>query len=234
MYRIAVCDDEKIFLDYIKKLLQQVLQELGADSEICSFSDGGALLRQVEADRDCYHLILLDIFMGQVNGYELAKRIRTAGCRAGIVFVTSTDSYLRDGYSLYPVQYLLKPVTKQQLFEAVARDYRERSLDRNILVPVLYGEAVVSLEKLLYVEALNRKIYYHLPEGVTESCDTLQHVLKRLPVSQFVRCHKSYIVNLKKISRLSRTVVFLQDGMQVPAGRAYYDETMRALLACMK
>lgn len=234
MYRIAVCDDEKIFLDHIHQLLEQVLRELEAVFEISIFSDGGALLRQVEADRDCYHLILLDIYMDQVNGYELAKRIRAAGCRAGILFVTSTDSYLRDGYSLYPVQYLLKPVTKQQLFEAVARDYRERFLDRNILVPVLYGEAVVSLERLLYVEALNRKIFYHLPDGVTESCDTLQRVLERLPASQFVRCHKSYIINLKKISRMSRTAVYLEDGTQIPAGRAYYDRTMQALLACMK
>lgn len=234
MYRVAICDDEEIFLEHMVETVQKVLDELEAVYELTAFSDGQELLQAVERDHSRFHLLIMDILMEPVNGFALAKQMRGSGCEAGILFVTSTDGYTLEGYSLYPVQYLMKPVTKQQLFEAVSRDYRERFMTQYLLIPASHGNTVLRLNRIDYLETLNRRTFVHTAGEAVETPETMRSLLERLPETAFVRCHKSFAVNLRRIFRITRTAILLENGKEIPVGRAFYDGTLRALVDCLE
>lgn len=230
MYQIAICDDEVIFLEHLNRQVRSVLEELGCTFEVHIFKDCRDLLQELEQQPDRYHLVLLDIIMGHLNGVALAKRMRKLGSTAGIIFVTSTATYSLEGYSVYPAQYLVKPVTKQQLFEAIARDYRERYLPRHIMLPVKGGGMVLPLDQIFFLETINRMTLIHCAQDCLESCEALKKLLPLFPQPLFVRCHKSFVVNLQKVTRITRGGIDLVGARQIPVGRAYYDTATRALV----
>lgn len=230
MYQIAICDDEDIFLKHLCTLAASVLRELACKFEVSRYSDGRALLQALERQPDRFQLLLLDILMEPLDGVTLAKRLRQLGCSAGIVFVTSTAAFSLEGYSVYPAQYLVKPVTRQQLLEAISRDYRERYLPKHVMLPIKGGNAVLPLNDILYLETINRLTLVHTSRECLESSDALKKLLLLLPQSLFVRCHKSYVVNLQKVARMNRSGVFVEDAGEIPVGRAYYDTAARALV----
>lgn len=234
MYRVAICDDEAIFLEHMVETVQRVLDELEAVYELTAFSDGQELFRAVQRDHGRFHLLIMDILMEPVNGFALAKQMRGLGCEAGLLFVTSTDGYTLEGYSLYPVQYLVKPVTKQQLFEAVSRDYQERFMAQNLLIPAAHGNTVLRLNRIDYLETLNRRTFVHTEGDAVETIEPMRSLLERLPETSFVRCHKSFAVNLRKVAHITRTAILLENGKKIPVGRAFYDAALRALVDCLE
>ena len=119
MFRIAICEDETECLNRIKDFL--ILYEAEHHQglfKVDSFCDMESLFVK-ENVIDQYDLLLLDIYMGKMNGIEAARELRTKGFQGQIVFMTSSRDFALLAISVDATQYLLKPVEKQPFFNAI-------------------------------------------------------------------------------------------------------------------
>ena len=123
-YRIAICDDSQADADYIAVLVKAWAQTQGIKILLESFSCAESFLFCYEDDKN-FDILLLDIEMKQMNGVELAKKIRLANREIQIIFITGYNDYIADGYDVEALHYILKPVHREKL-EAVLFRAREK------------------------------------------------------------------------------------------------------------
>lgn len=132
MYRIAICDDDKNMRELLRSYCSEILAR---DNIKCRFSEfSSAEDFDAEAKKDDFDLLLLDIEMEGKNGMTLAKELRKNGSRISIIFISGHDSYLKEGYSVQPIQYLFKPVKKVRYISEF--DRRGITLKDGIKIPV--------------------------------------------------------------------------------------------------
>lgn len=232
MYKIALCDDEPIFLREICELCGRILQEQGIPHQLSAFRQPGPLSELVEQDPERFHLLVLDILMRQ-NGIEVAKELRRLGYRSSILFVTITREFSLEGYQVFPIHYLLKPVEAAQLRQVLLRDYHQNFLPHRLALPVLHGIQLIRLDDILYIESLNRRTLVHTTQQVLESTGTLQSLSRLVPAQQFAQCHKSFLVHLSKVVQVQAKALVVQGGDLVPLGRSYRSQTLSRLYALL-
>ena len=114
--KIAICDDCR--QDALR--LQALLN---GSHDTVVYSGAEQLLVEIEDKKRCYDLYLLDIYMDKdaMSGIELARKLREQEEDAAICFISSSDDFYREAYDLYAVQYLLKPVKKEELERLIQR-----------------------------------------------------------------------------------------------------------------
>ena len=200
------------------------------DFKVTVFHEAEEFLKQLSAGQS-FDLVILDVFLDDQNGFEIARMLREQENPISILFISSSEEYLRDGYSVQPVQFLIKPIDYKALGEALLIDLRsQQSCEQRIYVQV--GEQTIALyvNQILYVEIMNHTLSIHTKDDVISLRATLTMFESMLPRQYFCRCHNSYIVNLQEISSISRTVASLNNGITLPIGRKYYDSFQQAFI----
>ena len=112
MLHIAICDDEKDFVQYLTDLLNQYSKETGRDIKITPYYDGMELIEKYDPTID---LIFLDIQMKVVDGLHAAERIRQMDETVGIIFLTTLTQYGLEGYKYHATNYIIKPMKYARL-----------------------------------------------------------------------------------------------------------------------
>ena len=121
-YRAALCEDEAVECRQIAALCRDIFVSLGVEPEIVPFSSADALRRAAEEDQAAFDLYLLDIEMKEgASGLELARWLYDRGIRDRILFLTGNPEYALAGYDAHPLHYLLKPVSRERLEDALSR-----------------------------------------------------------------------------------------------------------------
>ena len=223
---IAVCDDDPEVLDEITSLVRAAL---AADSaEIDRFSSGETLLQTLRQEPDRYDLLLLDILMGELNGVELARTLRSGGNRTRLVFVTSSREFVLDGYKVEASDYLLKPVDPAELTETLSRLLRRPSA-AEFKTP---GESALLIipDDIRWAEAFDHTTRLHTAGGEHMVLGTLGEAAEKLPKEKFMRCHRSYLVNLDYVCQVGRTELHLTDGVRIPISRGSSGRVREALI----
>lgn len=222
---IAVCDDDEVQLEYICSLVRN----RSAQNHVARFKSAEELLFNYTPGR--FDVLLLDIQMQGENGISLAKRIREFKDDATIVFITAVPDYVFEGYDVGAVQYLLKPVDERKLFDCLdtacekTRDRKER-----VLFETDDGTAAVSVDDIVYIEAVSRKTNIVLSDKTLTVNDTLSDFSKYL-TNDFYKCHRSYIVNLRHISSIKKYDAVMDNGATVPVSRRIYNDFNLAFIS---
>jgi DNA-binding LytR/AlgR family response regulator len=126
MFRIALCEDEKIYAETQERLCREILDKMNASYEISVFGSAEDFLAAFSKRGDRCHLILLDLIMGGISGMELARRIRESDKETDIIFLTSNPEFMSKGYDVKALHYLLKPVDAEQLGRLIKTVYEGR------------------------------------------------------------------------------------------------------------
>lgn len=230
MYRIAICDDEMSYLQAIRSMTACILSEAGIPHEIEVFSRAADLKAFLLAQPEHFDILLLDILLGSDNGIRLAKSLRRAEYSGSILFISNSKDFFQEGYSVYPVQYLLKPPEPEKLKEALLHDYRKNHVPAVIPVPIHGGISAISLSRIYYVESLCRETIFHTLEGDIHTTLPLKEVKALAPLGTILQCHKSYLVPMSKIYDITRTHITLRNQVTVPIGRAFCAEAQSAFI----
>ena len=127
-YRIAICDDEQNQIEYITLIVALWSAHEGHGCEIRTFASAEAFLFEYEEDK-AYDILLLDVEMKNMNGIELAKRIRKDNNRAEIIFITSHFEFVGEGYEVDALHYLIKPISADKLMQVLAKAAEKLSVD---------------------------------------------------------------------------------------------------------
>lgn len=211
-YRIAVCDDEKIFIDKIRSIL--------LDCEIQGFTDARLLLQAVERGEG-YDVIFLDIAMPGLDGIGLAREIRESDEDVIIVFVTGKIEFMQTGYEVRAFRYLLKDQLESGL-SVVWADIEKELADRKDQYFVFDFNRQAyryACREILYFESSLRQIILHTKSGTAVLYGRLDEIEEAHPA--FVRIHKSYLVNPRHIRAVSAGNVITTNGEVLPVSRRY-------------
>ncbi len=228
-YKAAICDDEPAELQYLSGLVRSWARQGGNSVSLSLFPSGEAFWFQYEEEKD-FDLLLLDIEMGEMNGVELARRIRRENADVQILFITAWPDFMADGYEVSALHYLMKPVREEKLFSVLERAAANLKKIERYEIFHIGGEAVrLSLEEIVSVEAFSHEVEVVVREGSYRVEETLSGLEKRLGEG-FVRCHRSYLAALKYIRKITRTDVVMDTGARIPLSRRRYDAVNQAFI----
>lgn len=229
MIKIAICDDEEKELQRTKSLCSSYVSKYPElDIRISSYQSSTELLSLIE--RENFDVLLLDIYMPEMTGIQLAQSLRKQEKECQIVFVTTSLAHAIEAFSLHAAHYLVKPYTEQQLGDALNKAITaiEKKKNSFIMLKTANGILKVNLAEIIYTETERHIQNIHLADGknlaIRITCLELFELVSG--DSRFYKCGSTYIINLGKIEEVtSRTIIF-ENNEQIPMMRRQYKELL--------
>lgn len=232
MYKIAVCDDELFELNAVSTIVEQWSARTGKKINMETFPSAESFLFHYAEHKD-YDILLLDVEMKELSGIELAKQIRKDNKHVEMVFITSHFEFAGEGYEVDALHYLVKPVKEEKLFEVLDKAVKKLSEEPENLVISCDGEIIRLFEDdILYAESFLHYISIYTDRQEYKIKKNLSEFEKEVSES-FFRIHRSYLVNLKAVTRISRTGVLLNGTIELPLARGKYDAINQAYIRIM-
>ena|ERR1700754_3526547 len=216
-----IVDDNAIARSTLSHLASQIT-DLTVICEYCNAMDAYNHLQTMDVD-----LLFLDIEMPEMSGLELTRNLKNKD--TVIIFTTSKKEYAVEAFELNVADYLLKPVTPGRFLQAVNKA-REILESKNVTDPAITDEFIfvrdsnitrkLKIDDILYAEAMGDYVKFHTPQKIYTIHGTLKAAEEKLPLSKFIRVHRSYIIALSKIDTLQDGGLVV-DGKFLPVADAY-------------
>ena len=219
---IAICDDNKVQLKELNKLLEKWSVGKPFVLAIDEYKSAENFLFEY-SDKPC-DILLLDIEMNGINGMELAKNLRAKNDTLPIVFITGYSEYISQGYDVEALHYLLKPVNENKLFAVLDKFTKRNVTAEQIILPCGDKTVRISPNSITHIEAQGRKTEVYLSDGRLLDCSMSISSFADMALQGFVRCHRSYIVNLRYVRSITKTDIILDNNILVPISRRLYNE----------
>lgn len=189
-------------------------------AEVCGPQELGVLM----ADMGRPDILFADIKMadGEANGIQAVRRLIPFGCGTQVIYITGYVEYCVSVYETDHVYFLLKPVDQATFNKALKRAVDNLRTRQKKTLPVSFRNqtAFVPLDDILFVESKLRKVIIHTAAETFETYATLGEMTETLPAS-FVRCHKSFLVNMDAIRKLETDKLVMTSGESIPIGQRY-------------
>lgn len=232
--RTAICDDESFFLEKLFPLIN----EQNNNKEVTSYSSPQKLMTDIRSGYNP-ELVFMDIYFENniKNGIDYAEEICRILPNVQIIFVTGNNRYSQDIFQkdVNICGFLLKDIDPDKLkylFDKAKTKLLE--LENNNLVIVNKDATyVVQIEKLLYIESRGHLLVFKTEEEEFLTYGKVEEYRSRLSVN-FFQCHKSYLVNMDKISRIEGNLIFMGKDIRVPIARSKYKETYHTFFSHIK
>jgi len=173
-------------------------------------------------------LLFLDINMPKLSGLNFYKSLLNP---PDVIFTTAYSEFALDGFEVNAIDYLLKPFSFERFLaaanKALNKKKSENNSDDTIIIKANKVLHQVHPDDILFVEAFGDYVKVHQENTVITTNSTFTNILKILP-KQFVRCHKSFAINLKKMNSLAGNVITIGD-KTVPIGQTYKSDFLKSL-----
>lgn len=238
MYRIAIGDDDPIFLKEAETLVSRCLEEEGVRRgegyKIDCYSDAPSLLAALVQKTDCCQLLLLDVQFGSDNGLDLAAALRKSQASFSLIYITSHRDYVFDSFDTHPLHYLLKPLDGEKLAALIREDYHRRYQDARLYLKAGGRHIALAYQDIYAVEAAQHRVFLHLRDSSVEWSGSLAALAPELPGWCFCRCHNSYLVNLAHVTELVRYRAQIENGEVIPVSKRLYKDAIAQYIAFLK
>lgn len=219
MVKIALCDDDLSVLKETKALLEQYRIERKQQMMCADFCSPLELLAEVEKGMRP-DILFLDILMPGENGINVAKEIRQYDDSVKIIFLTSSDEFAVESYTVGAYFYQIKPVCAEKFFrlmDAVVPECEKLHQDC-LLVRCKSGITRIDLDRLEYCEVMGRTLVFHLENGkLLEGAGSLDELCEKLAkYDNFLRLHRSFVINMEYVQSISYKAVTMDDLTEIP------------------
>ena len=235
--KLIIIDDEPLARSIVKEYLQSYTQ-LEVVEECADGFEGLKAIKQHQPN-----LIFLDIQMPKINGFEMLELVDNP---PAVIFTTAFDEYAIKAFEAHAVDYLLKPFSKDRFDKSIQKWIAQKNnsevqpasalLETASQSPVQRDRIVVKngtkikiipVQDILYFEAADDYVKIHTKEGAFLKNKTMSFFEKLLDPLQFVRSHRSYIINIQEVSRIDAYekdshVAILKSGQQIPVSQTGY------------
>jgi two-component system, LytTR family, response regulator len=244
MSKVIIIDDEPLARSILKEYLQRHPQ-LEVVQECNDGFEGVKAIQQYQPD-----LIFLDIQMPKINGFEMLELVEQP---PAVIFTTAFDEFAIRAFEAHAIDYLLKPFNQERFDKAITKwmekqttghdgkteellEAASQSPSQSQRIVVKNGSKIkiIPVHEVYYLEAADDYVKIHTQEGYFLKNKTMAHFEKVLDEQQFVRSHRSYIVNVQQITRIDpyekdNHVAVLRSGTKVPVSRGGYGK-LKAVL----
>lgn len=232
MKKFAICDDDT---EVTQGLKEKVMEIYGGEAQIAVFKRAEDLIQWLKEERGDVIAVFLDIELDNENGIDTAKKIEDFCAEIPIIFITGYIKYVQDIFRVRPVALLLKPVEEHRLRDALRRCEEVRDKEKKNIVTLHIKGVLHQLDSrdIVYVESDKRILYIYERNQVYKVYMKLDE-LEAMELPGFLRCHKSYMVNMNYIKYLSAEGIILKSGKKVPVSRSKYQESKEAFMKYFK
>jgi two-component system, LytTR family, response regulator len=242
--KAIIVDDEELARDIVREYLEDH-RDIEIIAECANGFEAVKSITELKPD-----LIFLDIQMPKISGFEVLELLPDL---PAVIFITAYDQYALKAFEVHAVDYLLKPFSKERFEESLKRARSNIIRDRKKEIKPLLEEAhtkqrpverilvkdganvhVIQVDNIDYIEAKDDYISINAKGKSFLKHYRLSTLEKELDPSQFVRTHRSYIVNIDRISKIElyakdSRIAILKDETRVPISRANYDKIKELL-----
>ena len=230
---IAVCDDNETDLQYVTGMVNTWAMQERIPVSVRTFPSAEAFLFHYAENKD-YDILLLDVEMGNLNGIDLAKKIRAGNDRVQIVFVTGYPDFMAEGYEVSALHYLMKPVKLEKLAEVLNRAAALSQKERPYLLVSSEREMIrIFFDDIYYAESEGHYMIVHTKQAQYRVRMTVSGLMDALDEG-FYRCGRSFVVSLRHICRITKSEIFLENQVALPLGRGQYDEINKRMIRYLR
>ena len=217
-------DDEPLALKQISSYIERT-PSLELVASLSNASDAYHVLESKEVD-----LLFLDINMPEISGMDFAKSLKQD---IGIIFTTAYTEYAVEGFKVNAIDYILKPIGYDSFMAAVQKAKKRlaqyktapEEIDGDndyLFIKSEYKIIRIELSNITYIEGMREYVRIHLSgQKPVITLLSFKKLMEKLPHEKFMRVHRSYIVNLKKINTIERMRIILDDDVRIPVSDQY-------------
>jgi two-component system, LytTR family, response regulator len=229
--KAVIIDDEKVAREALGCMIEMYCPKVHIVGDADTVLSAQALIRETKPE-----LIFLDVEMPPGTGFDVLRGLDVF--EAEVIFITAHDQYAIHAIKVSALDYLLKPVNRHELTEAVARfqrrsvqltpeimDLLQQQLDskkeqvERLVIPSLQGSEIIRVKDILYCEGDRNYTTFHLTGGeALLSSKTLKEYEKLLPAADFIRVHQKYLININFVKRYLKGrggVLIMADGKNI-------------------
>jgi two-component system, LytTR family, response regulator len=224
MMRCVIVDDEPLAIE----ILETYLGQMKETTVVARFTDAIEAFTYLQQNR--VDLVFLDLDMPMLNGMELLKNLKT---KPAVIITTAYREYAVEGFELDVTDYLVKPIAFPRFLKAVNKVSQTNPVNHEpavqpdktegqhtLWLKVDKKQVPVMVKDILYIQSLKDYVRVVMPSQKLVTYHTLQAILDRLSLYDFVQIHKSYIVQVSKINCIEGNMVHV-NGETLPVGRSY-------------
>lgn len=237
MIKTILIDDEPLARDLIKEFLASY-PEFEVIKECNNGFEGVKAIQELQPQ-----LVFLDVQMPKINGFEMLELIDH---KPAIIFTTAYDEYAFQAFEAQAIDYLLKPIGKDRFDKAIQKwkttllntelktpspdsQFHHSEETNRIVVKFAGNIKIIPIQEVLFLEAYDDYVKIHTKDGVFLKKRTLQHFDNILNKHEFVRVHRSFLVQLKAINKIETMeknthIAILINKAKIPLSRTGYQE----------
>lgn len=227
--KIAICDDDTSIQETIANLIKIYCPKKW-DFDIATYSSAEELLLDYNKPR-FIDILFMDIEVGETNGIEIIEKIRQIDTDTIVIFVTSYMDYVAKAFRVGAFQYLCKPIKEIDFQKDFLRAINSFEAKHTVYEFKNNGQlTVIEYKDIVAVEIWNKKIKLHTNNEifVEDGRSSITVKERQFEPYNFVRCHKSYLVNLHNISKIGKENILLFSGATIPLSRNYRNQVLTA------
>ena len=224
---VMICDDDINIANYIKSLIEKNYDE---NIKVNTYNTVDELEHSI-FNKEIPNAIIMDICVEKSNGIDALKKVRKYIPRTPVIFITGYTEYCQDIFiDFNPFGLLTKPIDSQKLYFYIDKIISQYKSDQPLNVEISANGQKINIDKndIIFLESKERKVIYHTKIEEFQAYLKLDNAMNKIDNS-FLRCHKSYAVNLKYISDFSKCKISLTNGNYIPVSRSYYEKVKRQI-----
>lgn len=225
--RIAICDDTELDLKNLENLVKLYSKEFNVPITIETFSSPHVLLNHIHYfKQNEFDLYFLDIIMEE-NGINVASTIRKTNPDVPIVFTTSSKEYAIDAFKVRAYDYILKPISKNELFECLNKLTQTiKTALKNVFSIKIedLSYVTINVNEISFIEQKERRIVYHMTNGKTYTTTSIrgkfaEEIPFKFDMYNFINCHHSFVVNMNQIASIDDYSFTMKNGDNIPISK---------------
>ena len=238
--KIVICDDCMEDLVQVERLLQKYEKNANSKFEVETFSDASKVYHKV-LQHELADIYILDMIMPQKSGIDIGSLLEKNG-KSVVIYITSSNEFALEAYGVHAARYLLKPVSDAVCGEAMDYAVSQIRMNQNVLsqdirYPVKTKEGLVSVSysDIVYIENAARALEVHRTDGssvrsifIRKSFD--EEIKEIAEDRNFIRVHKSFLVNMNYIQSLMSGLCQMEDGRSIPVSKTRAADVKREYL----
>lgn len=227
--RIGICDDDEMVCHEIEKNLCAYAEKQGIGIEIILFKSGEELCIAMEEEKTQFHLLFLDIELGDIDGVTIGKNLRDnlQNEATQIVFISYTQKYAMKLFETRPLDFLIKPVTYEKTAK-ILQVYRKLYPEQKQFFEYKKGKGncLVSQNEIICIKCEGKKIHLVTVKEEEIFYGKMSDVAGQLEPDKFWIIHKSFIINVDYVSAFGKDEIRMVNGEVLPVSKAYRKDVM--------
>ncbi len=230
MINVAICDNNKKDIRIVKNILNIIAVKNNIEINIDEFCSGKDIIKVYKKMITNYNVIFLEVDLNDIDGIEVAKYIMERDKYVKFIILSRTTKYVFEGYDILAVKYLIKPAIEDKIEKELFKVIKMQNITEKFYQINKKGiKKLIDLNEIYYFEANQRKVNVFMKNCNIDYYEKLENIEFALKKKGFIRCHRSYMVNISKINEIKKDDLILTNGDILPIGRKYKSNLIERL-----